>query len=97
MGLPGGPGCAKSQHTSGPEVPVSWTAPADFSSAAVAPMPDPRCWVTAQDRPYAATALQAQAVQSAEDAARLEYGSTREVLARAAAGQRELAGKVQRI
>lgn len=60
-------------------------------------MPDPRHQITAQDLLFAATALRAQAVRSAEDAMRPEYGSTREVFSRSAASQRELAEKFQRI
>ncbi len=72
-------------------------AGAPVSGATVAPMSDPRLQLTSQDLLYAATALRAQAVRSAEDAARPEYGSTREVFARSAASQRKLAEKFQRI
>jgi len=60
-------------------------------------MADPRLELTSLDLIFAATALRAQAVRSAEDAARPEYGSTREVFARSARSQRELAEKFQRI
>ena len=75
-------------------IAACWCSPPGRYSRRV---PDPRLQLSSQDLLFAATALRAQAIRSAEDAARPEYGSTREVFARSAASQRELAEKFQRI
>jgi hypothetical protein len=60
-------------------------------------MRDPRLELTAQELIYAATALRAEARQSAEQGSDPQYESTQEVFRRAARGTEALSEKIQRI
>lgn len=60
-------------------------------------MPDPRLQLSHQDLLYAAHALRHEAAFCDEQAVDPKHGSTREVFARSASSNRELADKFQQV